>query len=119
MDRNDAQKAFVVDAQRVYTTTNGGTDWDDITHNLASLGPGNLLSIAIVASTKVQGLAVGTSNGVLFSAAPGYSGWTRLGTSLPNAMVMHLQYSDADSILLAATLGRGAWLLRLPKVGGP
>jgi len=38
--------------------------------------------------------------------------WMRLGKALPNAVVMDLHYDATDDLLLAGTLGRGAWTLR-------
>ena len=41
--------------------------------------------------------------------APGI--WTRFGTGLPEAPVFDLDYDIEDDVLVAGTLGRGAWLM--------
>jgi hypothetical protein len=61
-------------------------------------------------------VTVGSNAGVFMAAGPGFADWTRLGAGLPNAPVFRLQCSDADGILLAGTLGRGAWTLDLTKM---
>jgi hypothetical protein len=38
--------------------------------------------------------------------------WGELGIGLPNAPVWDLEYDATDGVLLAATLGRGAWTLQ-------
>ena len=53
--------------------------------------------------------------GVFAAERPAFATWTRLGTGLPMAPVLHLEYSAADRVLLAATMGRGAWTLTLPE----
>jgi hypothetical protein len=50
---------------------------------------------------------------VFVAAAPDFSNWSKLGSGLPNAPVFRMEYNAADQILVAGTLGRGAWTLRL------
>jgi hypothetical protein len=47
---------------------------------------------------------------VSFSSS-GFTIWNKLGTGLPNALVADLDYNAADDVLLAGTLGRGAWTI--------
>jgi hypothetical protein len=58
---------------------------------------------------------VGTNGGVFIASAPDFSSWERLGSGLPNVPVFSLRYSPVDNLLLAGTLGRGAWTLKLKK----
>jgi hypothetical protein len=44
--------------------------------------------------------------------------WNQLGTGLPNAHVERLNYGAASNLLVAGTLGRGAWSISDP-LGGP
>ena len=37
--------------------------------------------------------------------------WSSLNTGLPNALVSELHYNYNDKVLIAATMGRGAWIL--------
>ena len=40
--------------------------------------------------------------------------WTRLGENLPHVQVFDLHYDYTDNVLVAGTLGRGAWTLTNP-----
>jgi hypothetical protein len=41
----------------------------------------------------------------------GFTSWNKLGAGLPNAPAWDLDYDAADDVLLAGTLGRGAWTI--------
>jgi hypothetical protein len=41
----------------------------------------------------------------------GFTHWDKLGAGLPNVVVLDLAYDVADDVLLAGTLGRGAWTI--------
>src|SRR5262249_33589117 len=57
-------------------------------------------------------LLVGTNAGVFLSfSSSGFTSWNKLGTGLPNAPVWDLHYDVSDDMLLAGTLGRGAWTI--------
>ena len=56
-------------------------------------------------------LVVGTSRGVYLSFEDSFGSWFELGTNLPNAPVWDLDYDATDDVLVAGTLGRGAWTL--------
>jgi hypothetical protein len=61
-------------------------------------------------------LIAGGLNGV-FAISPENSWqhpWYRLGANLPHAVVQDLPYDATDDLLLAGTLGRGAWTLTNP-----
>ena len=112
---DDPQTAFAIDALKVFSTTNAGGAWRDITNNLLTLGGTVLRSVAYCAGLGSGSVVVGTNNGVCAAEGPGFANWTRLGTGLPMVPVLRLQYSDTDRILLAGTLGRGAWTLNIPE----
>jgi photosystem II stability/assembly factor-like uncharacterized protein len=105
--------AFVIDAARIYRTTNAGAAWTDITNNLPALGVTVLRSVAFSGDLGGGSVIVGTNAGVFAAAAPGFA-WSKLGSGLANAPVLRLQYSAPDRVFLAATLGRGAWTLSIP-----
>ena len=113
IDPDDFRTVFAIDALQVFRTTDAGGHWTDITNNLASLGASVLRSVAYCADLAGGSVVVGTNAGAFASARP-FVGWTKLGTGLPPAPVMRLQYSATDRTLLAGTLGRGAWTLTLP-----
>ena len=109
---NDARSAFVIDAVGVFHTADAGATWQDITHNLAR--PGTVLrSVAYCGDLGAGAVVVGTNNAVFACEQP-FAQWLQIGIGLPRAPVTRLRYSDVDRILLAGTLGRGAWTLTLP-----
>jgi len=106
---DNSQSAYVIDNAQVYQTTNTGASWSNITGNLPSFNTGNFLSIAYIPNSGNDMLAIGTELGVFVAAGPNFNIWTRLGLNFPLAAVYDLEYDVTDKILLAATLGRGAW----------
>jgi hypothetical protein len=123
IDPDDSQDAFVVDDQTVYMTTNAGGGWTDVTGDLATLDPGDLWAIEFLdhgtdglgGGLMNDAIAVGGDNGVFVAEGPAFNDWEPLGTGLPNAIVNRLEFDRADRILLASTLGRGAWTLNLTE----
>lgn len=115
LDPNQGETAFVVSPDKVTQTTNAGSNWNEITGNLLSLAPGSLRSIAYGTSNPKGVVIVGSDNGVFTAQGPGFSAWGRFGTGLPNAPVYHVEYSESDAVLVAGTLGRGAWVLTLSQ----
>jgi photosystem II stability/assembly factor-like uncharacterized protein len=107
--------AAVIDILTVFLTRDAGSTWTNITGNLQSLGPGQLRGITFVSNATGDAVVVGANNGVFVSlASSGYALWDRLGSGFPNAQVYHLDYNSMDDILIAGTLGRGAWALNNP-----
>jgi hypothetical protein len=107
--------AAVIDTVTVFLTRDAGSTWTNITGNLQTLGPGQLRSIAFVSNSSGDAILVGANNGVFVALAnSGYALWDRFGSGFPNAQVYHLDYNSMDDILIAGTLGRGAWALKNP-----
>jgi Big-like domain-containing protein len=116
LDIDDSRNAFAIDSNQVFRTTNAGVSWTDITGNLVTqLGAGDFNTTEFVpgvAPTDNDLLLVGTNAGVFVSfSSSGFTIWNKLGTGLPNAVVADLDYNSADDVLLAGTLGRGAWTI--------
>src|SRR5262249_30149020 len=111
LDPDDWKSAYVVDNDQVFRTTDAGATWTDITGNLAQFGAGDFNTTAFVGgATKL--LLVGTNSGVFVSfSSNGFTTWNKLGIGLPNVPVRDLAYDVADDLLLAGTLGRGAWTI--------
>lgn len=106
MDPDDWMTAYAIDTNSVFMTTDAGTNWSDITGDLADIG---LRSLAVVASAATDAILAGGMLGVsrMISTAAGM--WSEFGAGLPNAPVWDLDYDVADDTLIAGTLGRGAW----------
>jgi len=114
-DPSNPATAGVIDTVTVFLTRDAGSTWANITGNLQTLGPGQLRAIAFVSNSSGEAIVVGANNGVFVSlASSGYALWDRLGSGFPNAQVYHLDYNSMDDILIAGTLGRGAWALNHP-----
>jgi hypothetical protein len=111
LDPDDWRSAYVIDSNQVFRTTDAGATWTDITGNLAELGAGDFNASAFVAGAT-KALLVGTNAGVFVSlSSSGFTSWNKLGTGLPNVPVWDLVYDVRDDVLVAGTLGRGAWTL--------
>lgn len=115
LDPNDPQRAYVIDSSRVYRTTDSGRVWQDITGNLPTLDPGLLRTVVFTINLAAGAIVVGADSGTFTPTDATSSNWNRLGTGLPAAPVTHLEYDSTDRVLLAGTLGRGAWTLTLPS----
>jgi hypothetical protein len=115
LDPSQGQTAFVVSPNKVNRTTDAGIGWTEITGNLSTLRPGSLRSITYCTRNPQGSVIVGSDNGVFVADGPGFSNWSRLGTGMPNAPVYHIEYDKIDQIVLAGTLGRGAWVLAWPS----
>jgi len=113
IDPDNPDIAYAIDNNRVYQTKNAGMSWPDVSANLPNLAPGRLLSIAYITGSSYSGVVVGSSMGIFWAPPAFPSQWSPLGTGLPIALIFRLQYSAADKVLLAATLGRGTWKLKL------
>ncbi len=92
----------------VYRTTDGGATWTDI----SGTGAGHLVD-APANDVEVVGdrLVVATDVGVYVSGLTGGS-WSRVGSGLPNVITTDLSVTP-DGRLLAATHGRGLWVIPL------
>src|SRR5262245_2022598 len=111
LDPDDWRSAYVIDSNQVFRTTDAGATWTDITGNLAELGAGAFNTNAFVAGAT-KALLVGTNAGVFVSlSSSGFTSWNKLGTGLPNVPVWDLVYDVRDDVLVAGTLGRGAWTI--------
>jgi len=113
LDPSDWRRAFVADSSRIYLTPDAGTNWTDVTGNLT--GVGSLGSLEFVRAGNAC-VAVGTDAGVYCSFTNDLDNWLKLGTGLPNAPVFDLVFKADDNLLVAGTLGRGAWAM--PDVSG-
>ncbi len=107
--------AYVADTTHVYRTPDGGGMWADITGDLLTLTPGAIRSITYSTSNVDGTVIVGAQNGVFGAVGPAFTTWTVVATGLPRVPVFDVQYNPADEVLVAGTLGRGAWSVSLEE----
>ncbi len=110
VNSRDWANAFVIDNNQVFSTTNVGANWSDITGNLLSLAS-QLWSVAYVTSAVTDAVLVGTNAGVFAAATSALTTWVDLGTGLPNIITYDMEVDATDDVLVVGTLGRGAWKL--------
>ncbi len=109
-DPQDDETIFVVfghfnaDNRKIYMSTNGGTLWSNITHNLGSMP---IRSIT-VDHTPARNIYVGAEIGV-YTMPMGSTTWSLYNTNLPNVSVRELNINYGSNTLKAATWGRGLW----------
>jgi hypothetical protein len=131
LDPGDWRRAYVVDKNNhVWATSSAGRSWRNVTGNLKRLMPSpkvangapSLRTAAIIDRGPGPGrqtVIVGGFGGVFAlrnPASPGSRpGWVKLGHGLPNVVVTDVLYDAKDDVVIAGTLGRGAWSLRHPR----
>ncbi len=118
---SDWAEVYVLDTKgHIWFSDTAGTDpangtFVDITDNLENLDDEtDLQTITVVEAvgSTTPVVLVGGADGVyrhIGNAAGGT--WTEFGADLPNVIVSDLSYSKIDDVLLAATVGRGAWTI--------
>ena len=119
MDPENHKRVFVVDSSsQVFMSSNEGASWVNITANLPTLS-GDIRAIEAYGTDsagKTTRLLVGGQGGVFQMRRPGATGtsWALLGSGLPRTLVYDIHYEYTQNVLVAGTLGRGAWLVNNP-----
>jgi hypothetical protein len=106
IDGSDYEIGAVVTSNQVFRSMNAGASWSNITGNLLAQAT-EVFSIAHIVGALGGWLAAGTNAGIYVMAVSQLGNWTRLGSSLPNALSYDLQYEPQDDVLIVGTLGRG------------
>lgn len=132
MDPDNWKSVYVTNGKQIFythdITSHLSLDWQEITGNLNDprLHVGTIRTLEVVRkSSHFQDdvLLVGADGGVFACRDPhaGATTWHEVGANLPNAPVTDLHYipsgtsktsTPTDDVLVAGTLGRGAWLLK-------
>lgn len=111
VDPADQNIVYAIGDASVFQSVDGGANWTNITGNITADGAGTFRAIAYIPSPARDRLVVGTNAGVFVSAEGRFGKWFKLARGLPNAPVWDLEYDARDDVLVAGTLGRGAWTL--------
>lgn len=108
MHPEDWMTVFAIDSNQVFQSVDAGGSWSDITGNLIDA---NLRALEFVfdAVSNAGALLAGGDGGVFRTITTSLGVWTEFGAGLPNAPVWDMDYDPNDDILVAGTLGRGAW----------
>jgi hypothetical protein len=118
-DPQNYRHLFVCDdSNQVWYSADAGHSFRNLTADLPQVG-GIVLTLEVARTGPLPtdvALVAGALNGVFARdlAGSGPHVWHRLGNNLPNVMVDDLHYYPEQRLLLAGTLGRGAWTLTNP-----
>ncbi len=112
LDPDDFNRVWAVDDNQIFRSTDGGTTWQDVTGNIASVSAFDFRSIEFIPGT-VDRVALGTRSGVAVANANS-NVWSLMSAGLPDVLVFDLRYDPNSGQLHAGTLGRGVWSLPNP-----
>ena len=110
MDPTDFRNAFVIDRNQVFHTNDAGVNWVEATGNIMSIA-GDILQTIEFIPGPIGALVVGGALEVFTELVNAVGSWAEIGLNLPNAVVYDLDYDMTDDVLVAGTMGRGAWML--------
>jgi len=107
VDPGDANVVYVAFAELgLYKISLSGGTWQS-----AALSPPQAARVDVIRlNPTTKAIYIGTDLGVYYSADSGAS-WATVGSGLPNAAVFDLDYVSAANQLIAATHGRGVWVV--------
>lgn len=111
VDADNWMTVFAIDSNQVFMSIDGGGSWTDITGNLTTISQADFWTLAYVSGAADDGLVIGTDSGVFTSQLSTIGTWRRVSDNLPNVIVYDLEYDATDDVLVAGTMGRGAWSL--------
>ena len=90
------------DAEKVFYSSNGGTDWSNVSGSLPNV-PINCVEV-----DNTNGAYIGTDIGVYYRG-PSMTDWTPFYNGLPKVSVTELILNTSAGTIKAATHGRGVW----------
>lgn len=112
LDPKDWRSVFVVDSNgSVWHSADAGERWVNMSGNLLAFGVTDVRSVEFISGSTGRFLTVGSDHGVYYAPVDAPILWNPLGTGLAHAPVWDMVYNSADDVLVAGTLGRGAWKL--------
>ena len=94
----------------LFVSKDGGKTFSSLVNNLPTGGPGDFLHVVREDPTNRDVLYVGSSLSVYASVDRGAT-WTKFAANLPSVPVYDLQIHPRDRELIAATHGRGIWIV--------
>ena len=109
IDPGDGRSVWVASAKKVTHVRLGASRATDVTGDLGHNG--GISSIVFVPGVVGGLVLAGAGNGMWMTDAADLGAWSKVSGRLPNAVVASLEFDPVDDVLLAGTLGRGAWKL--------
>jgi len=94
----------------LFVSRDGGKSFTSLVNNLPTGGPGDFLHVVREDPSNPDVLYVGSSLSVYASIDRGAT-WTKFAAGLPSVPVYDLQIHPRDRELIAATHGRGFWIV--------
>ncbi len=117
LDPDNWQTGFIADSDQVFFFSGAGSSVAEVTGNLSAVSNGaKIRTVAYIPGVGADAVIVGTDTGTFMMESTAVNVWEPYGINIPNAPVMDLRYNVADNVLIAGTLGRGAW--RIPNASG-
>ena len=114
LDPANWQNAWVTGRNGVFATMDAGATWISLTGNLTAT---QTRTIEYVGGAT-PAIVVGAQEGVFRMLLSAPNVWSELGSSsLPNVAVWELAYNPANDLLVAGTMGRGAWTFAAASFG--
>lgn len=100
----------------VFASTDGGRSFKSIANNLPADGPADYLHVIRESPVNRNLLFVGSSLSVYASLDRGQT-WSKFAANFPSVPVYDLQIHPRDHELIAATHGRGLWIVDINPLG--
>jgi hypothetical protein len=123
MDPQNFRNVFALDAQsRIWGSFDEGASWTELTANLTNYCT-DVRCLEIFNPTNspyYSVLIAGGMGGIFQMRRPGGGGtiWLPLSSGLPHALFLDVHYIYTNNVLVAGSLGRGAWTLTQYFRGG-
>ena len=92
------------DNSKVFITNDGGSNWTNITHNLAEMP----IHSVVIDVSEASNIYLGAEIGV-YTKAMGSTNWVLYNPDFPNTTVQELEIVYGSNTIKAATWGRGLW----------
>jgi len=109
LDPSDWAKAFVIDSSNVFMTVDAGATWSNITGDLVTEGLTDFRALEYAEGADDCLFVAGLGGVFATFESDGFTDYAKFGSDLANAPVYDLDYDPADDVLVAGTMGRGAW----------
>lgn len=119
VDPNNENRIWVtfggfISNHKVFYTSDGGTNWQNITSNCLPNLPATAIVFQEMSNDRIY---IGTDNGIYYRDNT-QTDWAKYGNNGPQCMVNDLEINQCAGKLVAATHGRGLWeapLLKSPE----